>query len=75
MTCPQCQGEMEDGYLAFYEPLPISRIVWQRPRPGYVRLRRPSGSVTVIRPPLFGQGDPAGWICRRCRYVAFHYSE
>lgn len=76
MTCPHCQGDMEDGYLAFYEALlPISRIVWQRSRPGYVRMRQPQGSVTVIRAPFFGRGDPAGAICRSCRYVAFRYSE
>jgi len=73
MDCPQCHNAMEEGYLAFYEPLVISRLVWQAERPGYVRFRRPPGSVVVVRPPLLGRGDPAACICRRCRCVTVRY--
>ncbi len=69
MDCPQCHSAMEEGYLAFYEPTPISRLVWQAERPGYVRLRRPPGSVVVVRPPLLGRGDLVAFICRQCRSV------
>jgi len=75
MDCPQCHDPMEDGCLAFYEPLAISRLVWQAKRPGYVRFHRPPGSIVVVRPPLLGQGDPPASICRRCHRVTVQYDE
>jgi hypothetical protein len=75
VDCPQCHRAMEEGYLAFYEPLVISRLVWQAERPGYVRVRRPPGSVVVMRSPLLGRGDPVAFICRQCRSVTVRYDQ
>jgi len=66
---------MEEGYLAFYEPMIISRIVWQKEKPGYIRFKAPKDSVKVIKPPLFGKGDRKGDICKACKTVTFFYSE
>ena len=74
MKCPQCNKEMEKGYLAFYEPLIISRIVWQKKKPGYIRFKAPKDSVKIIKPPLFGKGDSEGYICKACKCVCFNYS-
>jgi len=52
MDCPQCHHTMEEGYLAFYDSRVTSRLVWQAEQPGYVRVRRPPGSVVVARAPL-----------------------
>jgi len=37
MNCPKCNSEMETGWLAVYESLPITRLVWQPVKPGWVR--------------------------------------
>lgn len=54
---------MEDGYLAFYESLVITRLVWQAERPGYVRFRRPPGSVVVVRAPFLGGERRSAGLC------------
>ena len=64
VKCPQCSKDMEEGYLAFYEPSAISRIVWQKEKPGYNRFKAPKDSIKVIKPPCFGQGDRKGFICK-----------
>jgi hypothetical protein len=75
MNCPKCNSAMDEGWLAIYEPLPITRLVWQPVPPGYVRLRMPPGSVPVIQPRLWGRGCPAGFICKNCKITLFSYDE
>ena len=66
---------MEPGWLAIYEPLPITKLVWQPVKPGWVRCRMPSGSTRVIKPRVFGKGCPPAFICRECKVSAFSYDE
>ena len=73
MNCPKCNSEMEMGWLAIYEPLPITRLVWQPVKPGSVRFRMPQKSVRVIQPRAWGHGCPEGFICRTCKLTLFFY--
>lgn len=73
MKCSTCSNEMELGYLAFYEPLVISRIVWQKEKPGYIRFNAPEDGIQVITPPILGKGDKQGYICKQCKNVFFKY--
>ena len=75
MECSNCNKEMEEGYLAWYEPLAISRIIWQKEKPGFVRLKGPKDSIKVIKPPKFGKGDPKGYICKDCKLVSFYFNQ
>ena len=73
--CPKCGKPMEEGYLAFYEPMAISRIVWQKEKPGYIRFKAPEDGVKVIKPPVLGRGDKKGFICKDCKTVVFTYED
>lgn len=75
MNCSTCNKEMELGYLAFYEPIAISRIVWQKEKPGYIRFKAPKDGIKVIKPPFLGKGDVQGYICKDCKTVFFKYEE
>ena len=67
---------METGWLAIYEPLfPLTRLVWQPVKPGYVRFSMPQGSVRVIQPRAWGRGCPVGFICQNCKITLFSYDE
>ena len=74
-SCPICHEPMERGWLAIYEPLPITRLVWQKIRPRWVRFRMPQGSVRVIQPRALGRGCPPAFICQSCRFTCFSYDE
>ena len=73
--CPKCGNKMGKGFLAWYEPLAISRIVFQEKKPGYIRFKAPKDGLKVMKPPVFGKGDPEGFICKDCKWVSFQYSE
>ena len=75
VNCPMCHEPMECGWLAVYEPLPMTRLVWQKIRPRWVRFRMPHGSVRVIQPRALGRGCPPAFICRSCRFTCFSYDE
>lgn len=75
MNCPKCNSPMEKGWLAIYEPLPITRLLWQSVQPGWVRFRMPHGSVRVIQPRAWGRGCPEGFICKNCKITLFSYDE
>ena len=75
MNCPKCNGMMEQGWLAIYEPLPITRFVWQTAKPGWVRFLMPQGSVNVIQPRAFGGGCPESFICKDCKLSLFSYDD
>ena len=70
--CSKCGKPMEEGYLAFYEPMVISRIVWQKEKPGYIRFKAPKDSVKVIKPPVLGQGDKKGLFVKTVRLSFLH---
>ena len=75
MDCPKCSKQMEEGWLAIYEPLPITRLVWQPVAPGQVRVKQPEGAVRVIKPKAGGKGCPTAYICRDCEMTMFSYAE
>jgi hypothetical protein len=75
MNCPKCNSEMEMGWLAIYEPLPITRLVWQPVKPGWVRFRMPREAVRVIQPRAWGHGCPEGFICKTCKVTLFSYDD
>jgi len=66
---------METGWLAVYNPIIGTKIVWQPFKPGYVRLRMPLGSMLVSQPRLWGRGCPEGFICKTCKITLFSYDE
>lgn len=66
---------MEEGWLAIYEPLPLTRLVWQPVQPGQVRFKKPEGAVRVIKPKAGGRGCPVAFICRACEMTVFSYAE
>ena len=66
---------MENGWLAIYEPLLITRLVWQPVKPGYIRFRMPQDSVRVIQPRAWGHGCSEGFICKPCQITLFSYDE
>jgi hypothetical protein len=66
---------MEEGWLAIYEPIIITRLVWQPVKPSYIRLKEPTGSVKVIQPRIGGGGCPKAYICRACKITTFSYDE
>jgi hypothetical protein len=74
VCCPSCEQPMETGWLAIYEPLPITRLVWQNKKPGWVRVRMPQGSRKVIQPKVGGAGCPVSYICKTCEIVTFSYN-
>ena len=71
--CSSCGESMEPGWLAIYEPLPITRLIWQNKKPGWFRLFRPKGSEKVLQPVAGGRGCPVAYICRECQMVTFSY--
>lgn len=71
MNCPKCAEEMEAGWLAIYEPLLITRLVWQPVKPQYVRMFQPAGAEKVIQPKFGGKGCPEAQICKKCKTVVF----
>ena len=73
VCCPSCGQPMETGWLAIYEPLPITRLVWQNKKPGWLRFRMPEGSRKVIQPQVGGAGCPVSYICKSCEIVTFSY--
>ena len=73
--CSTCGESMEQGWLAIYEPLPITRLIWQNKRPGWLRLLRPKGSEKVIQPLPGGRGCPVAYICRKCQMITFSYDQ
>jgi hypothetical protein len=75
MECPKCGKQMEEGWLAIYEPLPVTRVVWQPVEPGQVRVKKPEGAVRVIKPKAGGKGCPTGHICKACEMTVFSYAE
>ena len=75
MNCPKCAAEMEDGWLALFNPIGwLTFVVWQATRPGWIRLFRPAGSEKVIVPRAFGRGSPEAHLCRGCQTVVFSYA-
>ena len=76
MNCPKCQKEMEQGWLAMFNPiLWLNFVVWQPKKPGYMRLFTPKNAEKVIVPRVAGKGCPRAHICRTCKTVSFSYSE
>lgn len=75
MICPTCGKEMEDGWLAIYEPIIFTRVIWQPVQPSYIRLCAPTGSVKVIQPRVGGGGCPKAYICTACKMTTFSYDE
>ena len=75
MNCPKCAAEMEDGWLALFNPIGwLTFVVWQATRPGWIRLFRPAGSEKVIVPRAGGRGCPKAHLCRGCQTVVFSYA-
>jgi hypothetical protein len=66
---------MEKGWLAVYNPIIGTKLVWQAVKPGYVRLQMPEGSVRVSKPKIWGGGCPEGFICKTCKITLFSYDE
>ena len=76
MNCPKCQKEMEQGWLAMFNPiLWLNFVVWQPRKPGYVRFFTPKNAEKVIVPKAAGKGCPKAHICRSCKTVSFSYSK
>jgi Domain of unknown function (DUF6487) len=75
MNCPKCNKPMEAGWLALYNPIVGTKLVWQAVKPGYVRLRMPTGSARVMQARLWGRGCPEGFICMACKLTLFSYDE
>lgn len=73
--CPNCNSPMKQGWLAIYDPLLLTKLVWQPVKPGYVRFRMPSDSELVIQPKLWGRGCPEALICKTCELVLFSYDK
>jgi len=75
MNCPKCNSAMEKGWLAIYDPLILTKLVWQPIKPRYVRFRMPQDSVRVMKPRAWGHGCPEGFICKACKITLFSYDE
>ena len=73
--CPSCEQPMEEGWLAIYEPMPITRLVWQKKKPGWIRFMMPEGARKVIQPRTGGAGCPVSYICKPCEVVTFSFDK
>ncbi len=75
LDCPLCHQPMEKGWIAIYDPIIITRAVWQDVRPGYVRLRAPAKAVNVMQPQVGGHGSPEAFLCRACEITVSSYDQ
>lgn len=76
MNCPNCGKNMEQGWLAVFNPLwKLTFVVWQSTKPKWVRMKIPAGGEKVIVPRAGGRGNPRSQLCRNCKTVVFSYAD
>jgi len=68
MTCPKCNGEMEQGYLQSSREL-----TWSPQRRGSLSRTFP-GDVKFVANVLHGANIPAH-CCRRCSFILAEFDE
>jgi hypothetical protein len=74
LNCPSCDEPMETGWLTVFNPMLGTSVAWQPNKPGYVRFRIPKEGQKVVRPRLWGLGNPRANICKQCKVVVFSYA-
>lgn len=57
MGCPTCESQMEQGWVAMWNPIVGQKVRWQPTQPGYGRLRVPKGAAVLLAARFGGKGS------------------
>jgi hypothetical protein len=69
MHCPHCGAQMEQGWVAMWNPIIGQKVRWQPTRPRYGRLRVPTGAAVVLAARWGGKGARVAHRCLDCATV------